>query len=254
MLGPEYNYADELKTPSELGIGRDGSFEGIMRAVAGVNYYVDAIGFGQPTGLAKAQGRRMHQQPLGVRFFTKTGATCSNGADMYEYIDTIPKGLGGRVGNEIQKTMGVQFRGLAPGIVEDSASALDPRPFFQAVIGSGYAQCKKVTLPIGDMEGKVQSPYTKDKNGQPVRWNGEGPDGEYTLIGGKPHQTRWVFDKYISQDEYNKALKTGAASRERKERKERKEGFANPTSQRVAAGALFAVLFLGTVAWVKCRE
>lgn len=59
MLGPQYNYADELKTPSELGIGRDGSFEGIMRAVSGVNYYVDAIGFGQSTGLAKAQGDRM---------------------------------------------------------------------------------------------------------------------------------------------------------------------------------------------------
>ena len=249
MLGPEYSYADELKTPSELGIGRDGSFEGIMRAVAGVNYYVDAIGFGQSTGLAKAQGGRMAQQPLGVRFFTNTGAKCSNGADMYEYVNTVPSGLGGRVGEEVQKTMGVQFRGLAPGIVEDSFKALDPRPLFQAVIGSGYAQCKKVTLPIGDMEGKVQSPYTKDKNGQPVRWNGEGPAGDYKLIGGKPHQTRWVFDKYISQEEYEKAPKTEQAGTV-----PRTEGFTNPTSRRVAAGALFAVLFLGTVAWVKARS
>jgi hypothetical protein len=247
MLGPEYNYADELKTPSELGIGRNGSFEGIMRAVAGVNYYVDAIGFGQSTGLAKAQGARMAQQPLGVRFFTNTGAKCSNGADMYEYIDTVPKGLRGRVGEEVKKTMGVDFRGLAPGIVEDSASALDPRPFFQAVIGSGYAQCKKVSLPIGDMEGKVQSPYTKDKNGQPVRWNGEGAAGNYKLINGKPHQTRWIFDKYISQEEYEKAAKTEKPGTV-------PEGFENPSSDRVIAGALFAALFLGTVAWVKSRD
>lgn len=249
MLGPEYSYADELKTPSELGIGRDGSFEGIMRAVAGVNYYVDAIGFGESTGLAKAEGGRMIQQPLGVRFFTNTGAACSNGADMYEYVNTVPSGLGGRVGEEVQKTMGVKFRGLAPGIVEDSATALDPRPFFQAAIGSGYAQCKKVTLPIGDMEGKVQSPYTKDKNGQPVRWNGDGAAGDYKLIGGKPHQTRWVFDKYISQEEYYKVPKTEKAGSI-----PRTEGFTNPTSQHVVAGALFAVLFLGTVAWVKARE
>lgn len=247
MLGPEYSYADELKTPSELGIGRDGSFEGIMRAVAGVNYYVDSIGFGQSTGLAKAQGGRMAQQPLGVRFFTNTGAKCSNGADMYEYINTVPKGLRGRVGEEVKKTMGVDFRGLAPGIVEDSAAALDPQPFFQAAIGSGYAQCKKVTLPIGDMEGKVQSPYTKDKNGQPVRWNGEGVAGKYKMINGKPHQTRWVFDKYISQEEYEKAPKTEKSGTV-------PEGFSNPTSDRVIAGTLFAVLFLGTVAWVKSRD
>ncbi len=248
MLGPEYSYADELKTPSELGIGRDGSFEGIMRAVAGVNYYVDAIGFGQSTGLAKAQGARMAQQPLGVRFFTNTGAKCSNGADMYEYIDTVPKGLRGRVGEEVKKTMGVDFRGLAPGIVEDSAAALDPRPFFQAAIGSGYSQCKKVTLPIGDMEGKVQSPYTKDKNGQPVRWNGEGAAGNYKMINGKPHQTRWVFDKYISQEEYEKVPKTEKPGTV-------PEGFSNPIeTDRVIAGALFAVLFLGTVVWVKSHD
>jgi hypothetical protein len=249
MLGPEYNYADELKTPSELGIGRDGSFEGIMRAVSGVNYYVDAIGFGQSTGLAKLQGARMAQQPLGIKFFTKTGAICSNGADMYEYVDTVPKGLPGRVGQEIKKTMGVDFRGLAPGIVEDSFTALDPRPFFQAVIGSGYSQCKKVTLPIGDMEGKVQSAYTKDKNGQPVRWNGDGPAGDYKMIGGKPHQTRWVFDKYITQEEYDQTPKTEKAGVV-----PRTEGFENPTCQRVAAGVLFAAVFLGTIAWVKARE
>lgn len=247
MLGPEYSYADELKTPSELGIGRDGSFEGIMRAVAGVNYYVDAIGFGEATGLAKMEGGRMRQQPLGVRFFTKTGATCSNGADMYEYIDTVPKGLPGRVGEEVQKTMGVKFRGLAPGFVEDSAHALDPKPYFQAVIGSGYAQCKKVTLPVGDMEGKIQSTYTKDKNGQFVRWI---EDSEYTLIGGRPHQTRWVFDKYISMDEYAKTPKTEKAGVP----KSQTEGFTNPSSHRVVAGALFAALFLGTVAWVKGRQ
>ena len=86
LLGPKYSYADELRTPSELGIGRNGSFDGIMRAVGGVNYYVDAIGFGEATGLAKSAG--MNQQPLGIRYFIKTGATCSNGADMYEYIST----------------------------------------------------------------------------------------------------------------------------------------------------------------------
>jgi hypothetical protein len=238
MLGPEYNYADEIKTPSELGIGRNGSFEGIMRAVAGVNYYTDVIGFGQSTGLARNQGARMAQQPMGLRYFTKTGAKCSNGADMYEYVNTVPKGLQGRVGQEIKKTMGVDFRGLAPGIVEDAASALDPRPYFEAVIGSGYAQCKKVTLPVGDMNGNIQSPYTKDKNGKPVQW----VNGAFTSIGGKPHQTRWVLDKYVTQEEYDKTPKIEKAI----------EGFCTMNSS-IAAGTLFAVLFFGTIVWVKSR-
>ncbi len=95
LLGPKYSYADELRAPSELGIGRDGSFDGIMRAVGGINYYVDAIGFGQSSMVARQMG--LHQTPLGIRYFIKTGQTCSNGADMFEYIDTVPKGLPGRV-------------------------------------------------------------------------------------------------------------------------------------------------------------
>ena len=65
LLGPKYSFADELKTPSEMGINQDGSFDGIMRSVAGINYYTDAIGFGESTLLAKGQG--MNQNPLGIR-------------------------------------------------------------------------------------------------------------------------------------------------------------------------------------------
>jgi hypothetical protein len=237
MLGPQYSYADELATPSELGIGRGGSFNQIMRSVAGINYYVDAIGFGQATGLAKQQG--MNQSPLGIRFFTKTGQTCSNGADMYEYISTVPPGLPGRVGGEIKKTLGVDLRGMGPGIVSDAASALNPEPYFQSVIGSGYPQCKKVTLPVGDLKGDLSSRVSKDKNGQPVVWIPE----RVERINGVPHQTRWVFDKYISMEEYDKTPKTAAAV----------EGFEGASSK-VTAGVLFAALALGVMTWVSSKR
>jgi hypothetical protein len=97
-----------------------------MRAVGGINYYTDAIGFGEATGIARQQG--LNQQPLGIQYFIKTGQTCSNGADMYEHISTIPSGLPGRVGKEVKRTLGVDMRGLAPGIMEDAASALNPLP------------------------------------------------------------------------------------------------------------------------------
>ena len=233
LLGPKYSFADELSTPSELGIGRDGSFSGIMRAVAGVNYYVDAIGFGEATGLAKMSG--MDQVPLGIQYFMKTGATCSNGADMYEYVSTIPKGLQGRVGEEVQKTMGVQFRGLAPGIVGDAASALNPLPLFQSVIGSGYAQCKKVTLPVGDLKGQVRSGFDPSNV-----WVTD----PYKVVNGAPSQTRWVMDKYITQEEYDATPKT-----EKPGVLPNTEGFSGDSGNKIAAGVLFAALFLGAVAW-----
>jgi len=233
LLGPKYSFADELSTPSEIGVGRDGSFDGIMRAVGGVNYYVDAIGFGEATALAKLQG--MNQSPLGIRYFIKTGATCSNGADMYEYISTVPAGLQGRVGAEIEKTMGVKFRGLAPGIMGDAIGALNPMPLFQSVIGSGYAQCKKVTMPVGDMKGQVRSAFDNSNV-----WITD----PYKQVGGAPSQTRWVFDKYVTQEEYDAAPKTEKAGT-----LPETEGFVVNSSNTIAAGVLFAALFLGMVAW-----
>ena len=238
LLGPKYSFADELKTPSEMNITQDGSFDGIMRSVAGINYYTDAIGFGESTLLAKGQG--MNQNPLGIRYFIKTGQTCSNGADMYEYVSTVPSGLPGRVGKEIQKTLGVQMRGLGPGIVEDAVTALNPLPLFSAVIGSGYSACKKVTLPVGDMNGHTQSQYDASNVWITDPWK---------PVGGQPSQTRWVFDHYISMEEYDAAAKTEKAGV-----LPLTEGFAaDGALSKIAAGVMFAALFFGVVSYVHAR-
>ena len=237
LLGPTYSFADELATPSELNIKRDGSFDGIMRAVGGVNYYVDAIGFGEATGLAKLAG--LEQSPLGIRYFMKTGATCSNGADMYEYISTIPSGLPGRVGAEVKETLKVDFRGMAPGIVEDAVGALNPMPMFKSVIGSGYAQCKKVTLPVGNLKGEVRSRYNQNNI-----WVAD----PYKVVGGYPAQTRWVFDKYVDMDTYDATQKTEKAGV-----LPDTEGFESGNHSNIAAGVLFAALFVGFVAYTASK-
>lgn len=232
MLGPQYNYADELKTPREIGINRDGSPAGIARAMAGVNFYVDAIGFGHSTALARGMGQQ--QSPLGVRYFLETGATCSNGAPMYEYVDTIPKGLPGRVGTEVQETLGVPFQGLAPGIIEDAARALNPASLFRAVTGSGYPACKRVTLPVGDAEGRVASRVDG------TQWI----TTPVEMRDGRPHQTRWIYDRDLSADEYNATPKTEAPTAT--------EGFLSaPSSPTIAAGVLCAAVILGAMLWKK---
>jgi hypothetical protein len=225
LLGPSYSYADELATPSELGIGPDGSADGIMRAVAGVNYYTDAIGFGESTMLAKAQGWR--QKPLGIRYFSKTGATCSNGAAMYEYIDTTPPGLPGRVGKEIQKTLGVEMKGLGPGIMSDAAGALNPLPMLKAVVGSAYVACKKVSLPVGDLNGNIKSPHDG------TQWI---TDKDTQYGGNGPFQTRWVYDRDVSQADYDATQKSEIEGfRSRYERARKPEAA-------VAIGATVALL------------
>lgn len=235
LLGPKYSYADELKTPSEMGIGRDGSFDGIMRAVGGINYYVDAIGFGEATMLAEKMG--MHQSPLGIRYFIKTGQTCSNGADMYEYISTVPSGLPGRVGKEIKQALKVDFRGLAPGIIEDAAGALNPLPLFKSVTGSGYAKCKKVTLPVGNMNGEVRSSF--DPNNVWI------PDNYKVVDGVGPTQTRWVYDSDVTMEQYDADAKTERPG-------VLPEGFRNQGAN-LTAGVLFAALCLGMIAWNQRR-
>jgi len=240
LLGPKYDYADELYAPSELGIGRDGSFDGIMRAVGGINYYVDAIGFGESTMIARDMG--MDQQPLGIRYFMKTGQTCSNGADMYDYVSTIPPGLKGRIGNEVKNALGVDMKGLAPGIVSDAAGALNPLPMFKAVMDGGYPQCKKVTLPVGDMRNAIRSRFAENSAWitEPVK-----------MQGNTPVQTRWIFDKYLSQEQWDAAPKTEKAGT-------LPEGFTDyhngGMSNKMAAGALFAVLALGLIATIAIKK
>ena len=230
LLGPKYDYTNELAAPSQIGVRAGGSFDDVMGAMAGFNYYIDAIGFGQSTGMAKARG--LENQRLGIRYFMNTGMKCSNGADMYEYIDNVPKGLPGRAGAEVQNTLGVQLRGLAPGIVEDAASALNPVRLFSAAMGTGYAQCKKVTLPVGDDRGRLRSPYDN------TPW----VDGPVQYQDGRPVQTRWVFDKDVSQEAYDATKKT--------------EGFSSegPAFQTIAAGVLLAALAVGVAATVARRR
>jgi hypothetical protein len=161
MAFPKYDYAQELATPTELGLGRGGGFDQIGNAIAGVNYYFDAVGFGDATGFARMWGNRQFrekQQPLGIQFFTRTGRTCPNGEPMYEYISTIPQGdiVGKRVKDEARKMGLPPLKGLGPGLLEDARDALNPAPFAKALNGEPI-KCKKLRARVGDARGRLAS-------------------------------------------------------------------------------------------------
>ena len=196
LFGPDYSYADELPMPDQIGVRSGGDLGAVIGAAKGVGFYADMIGYG-----AASSGftRGMGQFPMGVNYFMRTQTQCSNGADMWYYVPGIPEGtaLGKRVAEAMQRLGLPGLRGLAPGMVEDAKAALDPSPVLNAVFGTGYAKCKKVTMPVGDYKGRLRSVEGKE-------WVRPLFPGDIQFRGGKPVQSRWVFDKWMTQEEFKK--------------------------------------------------
>jgi hypothetical protein len=198
IMGPDYSFADNIALPHEIGVRDGDTIQSVTDSVKAVGYYVDTIGFGQPTS---ALTRGMDIKPLGVRFWMPTGFTCSNGAKMWQYTDSIPKGdaLGQRIKNGLN-SIGYGLQGLAPGIVEDAKDALDPKPLMEAVFGSGYPQCRFEVKPIGDQNGRPTNPAS----GKSYVQNPE----SIQMINGVAHQGRWVFEKSLLPNQWKNAPKT----------------------------------------------
>lgn len=194
-LGPPYDYAGELPTPLRVGVKEGDSLGSVFDAVKGAMYYTDMIGFGA------SSNRFTKDMPfftMGVNYFIKAGTKCSNGAEMYTYVEGRPKG--DVLGKSVQIALAEQglpgLKGLAPGILEDAKSALNPLPIVNTLMGSGYAKCKQETKPIGDHKGSLSA-------ADGTVWIPQTPDIKRDSTG-RPQQTKWVLDRWISQEEYSK--------------------------------------------------
>lgn len=240
FFGSPYNPADAMKTPPQLGIGVGDSIGDVVQAVKGVGFYTDQIGFGAPsTGLTNG----MPLQPLGVNYFLNTGTICSNGAQMWEYIQGIPDGSA--LGEKMKRTMEEMglppLKGLAPGMIEDAKRALDPAPLIQSVFGSGYPQCRQITLSVGDAYGRIQDSETGEK------WISDAETA--TFRDGKWVQTKWVQDIHpktgapvqLTRDQWIATSKTHRPDG----RPKQQEGFETITHPAVilALGAIFLLTF-----------
>jgi hypothetical protein len=201
-FGPNYATVDDIKLPGELGVRQESSFQAIFDSIGGINYYLDTIAFGSATGFDNG-----NPQPLGIRYYLDTGLKCSNGATMNEYVDGVTKGdlLGERVANGLASAGLPGMRGLAPGMLENARDALDPRPLFSAVTGTGYPVCQEVACPVGTIQGKIAMSDTPNK---PFIL------GQTISINNLPYQKRWVQSYTengsaisISKDEYTATAK-----------------------------------------------
>ena len=243
ITGPDYDINDNIPTPAELGVKRGNSLGDAVTAMKGMAYYVDTIGFGE-SSTSFSKGLRKPVEKYGINYFMPSGARCSNGADMWMYIETIPKGdaLGKNAQKAMQQLGMPSLRGLAPGIVEDAKSALNPLPMMSAVFGSGYPKCEMVEKQVGDPRGQIQSPQGKP-------WVYDTPSVYFR--GGLPYQKKWIqatskdgAQILLSRDQYVADRKTqnrdGTPIEQEKEK--RKEGFTDVNKLDILSIAVAASL------------
>jgi hypothetical protein len=251
---PPYSFADELPFPDQVGVRRGGSLDDVASAVSGIAFYADMIGFGGPSS-GLTSGLPIRPYPMGVNFFVRTPTKCSNGADMWEYVNGIPKGdlFGNKVQQGLRRLNLPELRGLAPGILEDAKDGLNPAPIANAVFGTGYAKCKQVTMPVGDHFGRM-------KNADDIDMVVPLYPGDIKMQGGKPFQTRFVLDEWISKEDWDKEHNTAAycpdgSLKENHENYDckkaiiKKEGF----SSQIAEGSLPAAILvcLAAALWMR---
>lgn len=101
LLGKSYDYAKNIKTTQQLGISSDGNMETLARDINGIFAYVDLLT--SQNSKASTTG-----QPLGDKFFMKTGGQCKatdtqKDVDRYIYVNNVStSSTPGLVGGIIQ--------------------------------------------------------------------------------------------------------------------------------------------------------
>ena len=147
LLGPDYAYWKQIKSPSQMGMSSDGSISTIAKDIAGLMNYVDLLASGSGAG-SHVNG------PLGDKFFLKTAATCKdkssgNVVDRYIYVNNIPDGNIPFL-SSIAGTNFTSLEGLIPGTL-GNLNALNPMLIFQSFVAGSQPECQEIELETIDV-------------------------------------------------------------------------------------------------------
>ena len=153
-LGDPYDYAKNIKTPSQIGMSDQGTLSALGKDINGLISYTEVLVTGNSR--ASSTGR-----PLGNKFFLNTGGKCKdvntsnkedNEVDRHIYINNVP------MGNIpfISSGMGVnfsEFKGLIPGVVSN-LDVMNPFNIMQAFMIGSTPDCQPVTLETIDVNNR----------------------------------------------------------------------------------------------------
>ena len=147
ILGTDYEYWKQIKSPDKMGMSTRGSISTISSNVGGLINYVELLVTGK--GGASTTGR-----PLGNKFFLKTAATCKDKqskqhVDRYVYVNNVPDGSIPFISSGMNMNFG-EFEGLVPGTLSN-VSALNPMLIFQAFMSGSEPECQEITLETIDV-------------------------------------------------------------------------------------------------------
>jgi hypothetical protein len=151
ILGPNYNYPNQIKSPGELGMSSTGSFKTLERDISGLIAYVELLVTGE--GKASKTGR-----PLGNKFFLKTGAKCKDKktgelVQRYIYVDNVPDGSIPFVTSGLGVNF-TTFRGIVPGTMSNVAR-INPLQILQSFMMGSNPECQSITLQTIDVNNNV---------------------------------------------------------------------------------------------------
>jgi hypothetical protein len=175
LLGPDYKYFKQIKTPSELGVSGNGGLDQLGTDISALISYVELLVSGG--GDASVTGR-----PLGNKFFLKTGGKCkvvssdsTNGSivDRYVYVNNVPDGNIPFISSGLGGVEFTAFKGLIPGAIS-SAAEINPFGLFQAFQMGSTPDCQSITLETIDANNNVSAATnyvaTVDLKNMPPSW------------------------------------------------------------------------------------
>lgn len=146
LLGPNYPYWNNINSPSQIGMSNKGTLSALAKNIDGLINYVDLLV--QGTGTASKTG-----QPLGNKFFLKTGAKCTakdtnSSVDRYVYIDNVPDGSIPFISSALGTNFS-ELRGLVPGTMTN-LEGMNPMAIFQAFLSGSSPECQQLKMQTID--------------------------------------------------------------------------------------------------------
>ena len=151
LLGPDYSYHDQIKSPSEIGMSGAGSIPQLGKNIMGLVAYTELLVSGGGEA-SKVNG------PLGDQFFLKTGAKCKDTATGQQvtrslYINNIPEGDIPFISSGLGMNFTI-FEGVVPGTLSN-LSRINPLAIFQSFLGGSNPDCMAVTLQTVNANNEV---------------------------------------------------------------------------------------------------
>lgn len=146
MLGVDYDYVANIKSPPELGMGTSGSLGTLSNNITGLVGYVKILISGDSK--ASKTGK-----PLGNKFFIKTQLKCTDivtkqDVDRSVYYNNVPDGTIPFISNVAMNGQGIPgLYGLVPGILSN-LNQIHPISMITNLASVGQPDCQSITMPF----------------------------------------------------------------------------------------------------------